>query len=249
MRGNYPDPFATAVGNVCTITCSSILGPCHARTVERQDISEGHDGLPVRLAFLVLDESCKPLPEVSIDIWHTAPNGIYSGDDSVSACHFNDAEALASRWFRGVQTTNASGRADFDTCFPGWYAGRTIHIHLTIRKGDVEYLTTQLYFDDALCDEITTTQALYKERGTRDTTNKTDGIISPAAVSDYSFRTARMVDGAMLASKAIVLRNLLTTPLCATPGNSDGSLRPPFDGPPPDGFPEFPPPDAGRGGG
>jgi protocatechuate 3,4-dioxygenase beta subunit len=241
MTGNYPDPFATGVGNVCMLTCSAILGPCYARTLERKDISEGHDGLPVRLSLLILDEACKPLPGVSIDIWHAGPNGIYSGDDSAANCNFNDTEALASRWFRGVQTTNESGRADFDTCFPGWYAGRTIHIHVTLRKGDVEYLTTQLFFDDLLCDDITTTQPLYKERGMRDTTNASDAFITPVAAPDYSFRTARMADGAMLASKAIFLRNVPTAPLCSTPGNSDGGGFPPFDGLPPDGFPGLPP--------
>jgi hypothetical protein len=66
MTGNYPDPFAMGVGNVCMLTCSSILGPCYAKTLERRDMSEGHDGLPVRLSFLILDEACKPLPGVSI---------------------------------------------------------------------------------------------------------------------------------------------------------------------------------------
>ncbi|WP_426752119.1 hypothetical protein [Myxococcus sp. Y35] len=43
-------------------------------------------------------------------------------------CTSGDAEARAARWFRGVQTTDANGRVNFDTCFPGWYSSRTIHI-------------------------------------------------------------------------------------------------------------------------
>ena len=114
---SYPDPFAAGLGAVCNLTCESTLGPCYATTLERRDISEGHDGLPVRLAFLVVDETCKPIPGATVDIWHAAPEGLYSGEDASDFCTSGDAVARAARWFRGVQTTDANGRADFDTCF------------------------------------------------------------------------------------------------------------------------------------
>src|SRR6185503_5344320 len=129
-------------------------------------------------------------------------------------CTQNDAEALASRWFRGVQTTDASGRVDFDTCFPGWYKGRTIHIHFTIRVNDTEYVTSQLFFPDALDDEIVNNEPLYKDRGARDTTNQTDGVVSGEAVGDYTLAYARMSDGAMQAWKALVIRSSLADALC-----------------------------------
>jgi protocatechuate 3,4-dioxygenase beta subunit len=252
MRGNYPDPFASGLGNACKLTCAAILGPCYAATIERKDITEGHDGLPVRLAFVIVDESCQPIPGAVIDIWHVSPRGVYSGNDSVTMCTLDDPEALTNRWFRGTQTTDARGRADFDSCFPGWYSGRTIHIHFTIRLGATEYLTSQLYFDDAVSDDITTTQPIYCARGVRDTTNKTDGVIAASALPDYSFQVARMPDGAMLASKAIVIRSQIASQLCDTPGGDPGGGRdggfPPFDGSPPDGFGGFPPRDAGQEG-
>ena len=214
MTGNYPDPFSDGIGTTCTLTCAATLGPCYANTLERMDISEGQSGLPVRLAFLIIDEACNPIDGAEIDIWHTSATGLYSGEDASNMCTFGDAEARAGRWFRGVQTTDSSGRADFDTCFPGWYSGRTIHIHFTIRVGGTEYVTSQLFFDDSLSDEIIATQPIYSDRGARDTTNTNDNVIRSADIEDYVFRTERMPDGAMLASKAIVIRSSVDSALC-----------------------------------
>lgn len=216
MCGTYPDPFAGGIGNSCTLLCSATLGPCYAQTEDRRDISEGALGLPVRMAFLVVDESCTPVPDAEVDIWHTSADGFYSGEDASPTCTLNDPEAIAGHWFRGVQTTDAAGRADFDTCFPGWYSGRTIHIHLTVRVGGTAYVTSQLVFADALSDEIIAEQPIYSDRGPRDTTNTTDGIISNADdLAAYTFETERMRDGAMLAWKALVIRSSTGAPLCS----------------------------------
>ncbi|NMO18699.1 protocatechuate 3,4-dioxygenase [Pyxidicoccus fallax] len=228
---SYPDPFASGIGTVCALTCEATLGPCYADTIERKDISEGHDGLPVRMVLLVVDESCKPIPGASVDIWHAAPEGLYSGGDASDFCTSGDATARAARWFRGVQTTDANGRVEFDTCFPGWYSSRTIHIHFTIRVNGNEYVTSQLFFDDALDDEIVNTQPLYNTRGPRDTTNSNDTVISADSVADYVFQTERMPDGAMLAWKTLVIRSSLDSAQCAVPGGSGGPGGP--GGPPP----------------
>lgn len=216
MCADYPDPFAGGIGNPCELSCAATLGPCYAETFDRKDISEGTLGLPVRLAFLVVDENCTPVADAEIDIWHTSPNGLYSGEDASPMCTFDDPEAVAGHWFRGVQTTDANGRADFDTCFPGWYSGRTIHIHITVRVGGTEYVTSQLVFEDALVDAIIAEQPIYSDRGPRDTTNVTDGIMSAADdLAAFTFETEHMSDGAMLAWKTLVIRGSTGEPLCA----------------------------------
>lgn len=227
----YPDPFAAGPGATCELYCASTLGPCYAKTLERKDISEGHDGLPVRLSLLVVDDACQPIVGASVDIWHCAPEGLYSGDDASDFCTSGDATARAARWFRGVQTTDAKGRVDFDTCFPGWYSSRTIHIHFTITIGGVEYVTSQLFFDDTLDDEIVGTQTLYSSRGKRDTTNTTDNVIGGESdLSKYTFETAQMTDGAMQAWKTLVVRSSLGTALCAAQGKGGGMMGGPPDG-------------------
>jgi protocatechuate 3,4-dioxygenase beta subunit len=210
----YPDPFASDPGTPCELTCEQILGPCYGMTLVRKDISEGEDGLPVRLAFRVLDESCKPVPGATVDIWHAAPSGVYSGDDQNPFCNPDNMEARAARWFRGVQTTDADGRVDFDTCFPGWYAGRATHIHFTIKIADTESVTAQLYFEDELNDDISGTQPIYDVRGQRDTRNTADMVVDQEQMSNFIFHTQRMPDGALLASKTIIVRSSTGTPLC-----------------------------------
>ncbi|WP_224247466.1 dioxygenase family protein [Hyalangium gracile] len=243
MAGNYPDPFASGIGSVCALTCAATLGPCYANTLVRKDISEGHDGLPVRLALLVVDTACKPIQGAAVDIWHTAPHGLYSGEDASTFCTSGDEGATSARWFRGVQTTDANGRVDFDTCFPGWYSSRTIHIHFTVRVNGSEYVTSQLFFDDALNDDIIGTQPLYNTRGQRDTTNSNDTVISASAVGDYTLQTQRMADGALLAWKTLVIRSSLSDALCDVPGGSGGG-----GGGPPPGFDGGMPPPRGDGG-
>ena len=242
---SYPNPFASGLGTVCDLTCAATLGPCYATTLAREDISENHDGLPVRMSFLVVDGACKPIPNATVDIWHAAPEGLYSGEDASDFCTSGDATARANRWFRGVQTTDANGRVNFNTCFPGWYSSRTIHVHFTVRLNDQEYVTSQFVFDDALNDDIVGTQPLYKDRGPRDTTNSNDTVVSAESAAAYSFQTQRMSDGALLAWKTIVLRSSLTGELCQVPGGSGGGGG---GGPPPGGDGGMGPPPGGDGG-
>jgi protocatechuate 3,4-dioxygenase beta subunit len=237
LAGSYPDPFVNGAGSTCEVFCKAMLGPCYARTVERQDISEGLPGLPVRLSFLVVDPSCKPVPGVSVDIWHARNTGAYSAEDTGLGfgfsfpggaappgfmlgnlsldCHLGDEDSKKQRYFRGVQTTNEKGRVDFNTCFPGWYKGRCVHIHFTVRRDGVELVTSQLYFPDTLTSEIFAEHPDYAARGQPDTINSTDGIYQgPQGDLDV----ARQPDGAMLASKTLVLRFTTEDELCGTDG-------------------------------
>ncbi len=207
MKGNYPDPFTDGLGTTCAVYKAATLGPCYAKTQERQDISEGEMGLPTRMTFLVVDSKCKPVSGASVDIWHCSSVGLYSGNDANSMCTGNNSGAKAKRYFRGVQTTNAQGRVDFDTCFPGWYSGRTIHVHFTIRVNGTEYITSQLFFEDTLNNEIIASQPLYKDRGVKDTTNTNDNVLKQSSLMNYYFQTQKMADGAMLAWKTLVIKS------------------------------------------
>jgi hypothetical protein len=68
LAASYSDPFPNSRGASCTITCRETIGSCYAATLERRDVSEGYPGLPVRLALLVVDETCTPLAGASVDI-------------------------------------------------------------------------------------------------------------------------------------------------------------------------------------
>jgi protocatechuate 3,4-dioxygenase beta subunit len=67
----------------------------------------------------------------------------------------------------------------FTTIYPGWYRGRAVHLHFKIRSGSgassAHEFTSQLFFDDALTDDVHTRQP-YVAKGRRDVRNHDDGI-------------------------------------------------------------------------
>lgn len=204
-QGNYPDPFATApAGAMCQLYPAQTLGPCYAQMpMMREDISSGTLGLPMRLSFLVVRRGCEPVPDATVDIWHSGYNGIYSKFATGSICNPGTEDVLQETFCRGVQATDASGKVNFTSVFPGWYSGRAVHIHFTVRIGGTEEVTSQLYFDDALTTEIQA-QGEYKARGMRATTNANDFIFSSGGMPEQILmQTAKAADGSLHAWKVL----------------------------------------------
>jgi protocatechuate 3,4-dioxygenase beta subunit len=214
MAGGYPDPF-TDTPEACALTCALTLGPCYVETVEREDISEGNPGLPMRLCFRVVDVDCNPVAGAAVDVWHTNIEGLYSGEGAAELCTGGDADAVAGRWFRGVQTTDRDGKVSFNSCFPGWYSSRAVHIHLQVRVGGDAFVTTQVFFASELLDDIFANQPEYAAFGPPDVSNDEDNIIADADPDMLQMNTARQEDGALLAYKTLVLRARLSDDGCA----------------------------------
>jgi protocatechuate 3,4-dioxygenase beta subunit len=130
-------------------------------------------GVPLRLRFRVSElagESCAPLSGARVDVWHCDAEGRYS--DVVRA-------EAAAHFLRGYQLTDADGAAQFATIYPGWYAGRAVHVHFKIRvangPGRARDFTSQLYFDDRLSERVFGS-APYAARGGRWLRNAQDGL-------------------------------------------------------------------------
>lgn len=203
-KASYPNPFATAA-TACAVLRTATEGPCtEAADRERQDVSEGYGGLPMRLALRVVDSNCNPIADAKVKIWHTQRTGSYSGDTPNNNMCLKSSSESSKHYFRGVQTTDDDGRVDFDSCFPGWYRGRAVHIHYTVTSSRGSF-TSQLVFDQDLVQEIFESHPDYAEFGQPDTPNATDNVVGNSALSTYVLTTARMTDGAMLASKQIVV--------------------------------------------
>jgi protocatechuate 3,4-dioxygenase beta subunit len=201
-KATYPDPFTAATS--CMIVAGTTDGPCTAATdLARVDVSEGWTGLPVRLAMRFVTAACAPIAGAVVKIWHTSLEGSYSGVTPNPGMCLKQQSYSTADFFRGVQTTNASGIVHFDTCFPGWYAGRAIHIHFQVASK-----ISQLFFPENLTTDIFANHSEYKTYGQPDTMFSTDsvmaGIPQPSRPSNI-VEWARMTDGAMLASKTITV--------------------------------------------
>lgn len=149
------------------------------RSDVRTDTSTGtaRTGVPVNLSFLVsqVGSSCAPLKGAQVDIWHCDAAGAYS--DTTDP---NWGSTVGQNFLRGYQLTDDKGVASFTTIFPGWYNGRTIHIHFKIRttgaNGQAYEFTSQLFFDETLSDKILAQAPYNAKQGTRTTRNANDNI-------------------------------------------------------------------------
>jgi protocatechuate 3,4-dioxygenase beta subunit len=163
-------PAAVASGLVtCVLAPEQTEGPYYVDDHKiRRNITEGRPGVPLALRLTVLDVSaCKPIKGAAVDIWHCDAGGVYSGTD------VQDTED--ERFLRGIQRTDAKGVAVFRTIYPGWYRGRTVHVHVMVHLGGNVVHTGQLYFPDALTDTVYR-RTPYSRRPGRDTRNAADSI-------------------------------------------------------------------------
>lgn len=208
---DYGNPFASGVGATCNVYRSSTEGPCHAPSLVRRDVSEGYAGVPMRLELLVVNAQCQPVPNATIEIWMCDTKGVYSGNidgNNDSFCTGGNATAAAASWGRGIQTAGSDGRVTFDANFPGWYSGRATHIHFKVSVGATAYVTSQLFFPEAVKTSVYSSVAAYvAPSGSGYVLNASDNVVSQSALtlSDVVCETAQQSDGALLAWKAITV--------------------------------------------
>jgi protocatechuate 3,4-dioxygenase beta subunit len=131
-------------------------------------------GVPLRLTFKVSRMSganCAPLAGAKVDLWHCDATGRYSDARN------RGSSTVDEKFLRGYQRTDAAGTAQFLTIYPGWYGGRTVHVHFKIRtaapSAPAFEFTSQLYFDDALTDRVYSV-APYAAEGRRSMRNADD---------------------------------------------------------------------------
>ena len=82
-------------------------------------------------------------------------------------------------YLRGAQVADRNGVVQFTTIYPGWYRGRTVHIHLKLHVDRKTVMTTQLYFDEAVNDAVFATSPYTSTPG-REIRNEDDSIYDPS---------------------------------------------------------------------
>ena len=163
--------------SVCVLTPQSIEGPFYVDPkLVRADITEGRDGVTLRLRLRVVEAGpCTPVAGARIDIWHCDARGLYSGYPGQGDDRTIDTSGQT--FLRGTQTTDAGGFVMFDTIYPGWYIGRATHIHFKTFLDQRNVLIGQIYLPDALSEFIYTNVPAYTGRAAeRLVVNANDGI-------------------------------------------------------------------------
>ena len=168
LRGGGTARAARASAVSCILTPELTEGPYYlAGEKLRRNITEGRPGTRLDLRLAVVDATtCAPISGAAVDIWHADAGGVYSGFG---------AGASSRTFMRGVQKTDRNGVAVFQTVYPGWYTGRTVHIHVKVHVGGNVVHTGQLFFSDTLTDAVYK-RSPYSRRPSRDVRNAQDMI-------------------------------------------------------------------------
>ena len=177
-----PRTQAAASPKVCILTPEATQGPFYFDPkFVRTDITEGKPGAPLALTLQVVEaENCAPLKTARVDVWHSDGLGVYSGY-ARQATGSTEGETF----LRGTQFTDAEGAVRFTTIYPGWYPGRTPHIHFKVILDDKDLVTGQLYFPDTVSERIYTKLSPYRERrAERDRFNANDFIFQKQGGSE-----------------------------------------------------------------
>lgn len=137
--------------------------------LDRRDIRGGRKGIPLTLRFAVVNATtCRAIRNASVEIWHADASGAYSG-----------VAGNGGTWLRGIQRTNARGQVRFETILPGWYHGRTPHIHTKVFVSGSEIHTGQVFFPPAIMRSVYG-RGRYAARGRVSSANANDGIYRQA---------------------------------------------------------------------
>ncbi|MFJ4786106.1 intradiol ring-cleavage dioxygenase [Streptomyces sp. NPDC088794] len=145
-----------------TLTSELVEGPYYIDADKiRRDVTEDQAGVPLALQLKVIDaDTCKPVRNAAVDIWHCNATGVYSGYEDMGSGGGGggptgppptDAPTGTptggpppggggghqeptddERYLRGTWRTDRHGEVTFRTVFPGWYQGRCVHIHVKV---------------------------------------------------------------------------------------------------------------------
>ncbi len=134
-------------------------------SIVRRDIRDDRTGVPLTLTLTLQDvnNSCVPVTNAAVYIWHCDKDGSYSGYSSPQ-----NGNHSGETWLRGIQLADSNGQVRFTTIYPGWYAGRITHIHVQVYLNDNLAVTATATTQLAFPPEVTTavyTSPLYVAHG------------------------------------------------------------------------------------
>ena len=187
----------TTTPGSCVLIPQETVGPyplfndiASAAVYQRDDITEGKTGVPLRLTLNIVNvnNQCAPILTAMVYVWHCDKDGYYSGYNQ------NGADMRGQTFCRGVQATDTNGRVTFNTVYPGWYPGRATHIHFRVYLALDLQATSQLAFPNSVTSSVYSS-SLYVAKGQNPTTPINDGIFSDGVTYQMVTVTANAATG------------------------------------------------------
>lgn len=154
---------------VCLLTPEQEEGPFYIPdALVRAAIAEGQRGVPLELGIRVVAAStCAPLAGVLVEVWQANAAGLYSGEEREGTS--------GQTYLRGVQTTDGSGNVRFHSVYPGWYHGRSCHVHVKVRSGGAVVHGGQMFFPAVLNEQL---RVVYADNGHPFVKNEEDFVFT-----------------------------------------------------------------------
>lgn len=186
-------------------------------------------GVPLTLTINVENlatSGCSALSGAYVDIWHCDAKGIYSDESTYNpGGGTGNVTTTGQKFLRGYQITNDSGKVTFTTVYPGWYSGRTIHIHARVRTYSgttvLSNFVTQIFFDDTVNNTVLA-QSTYARTGTRDTANTNDMVYNVSNKERMLSTVTGDVTNGFAAT--ITIGSAFQTPTAAKPSIISGGI-------------------------
>ena len=183
LTGDHDEaPTAPPPGTGCELIPSETAGPFPLDlsgddTYFRTDIREEQAGVDHRFRLRIIGtDNCLAMPNLRVDAWHCNVDGYYSG--YTTNAHLGSQNNNDARFLRGIQMTDAFGEVEFLTKFPGWYPGRTCHIHFQVFLGSMVQVTSQFAYPTEEKNALLSTLAPYTTWGADPLDYTSDGIFS-----------------------------------------------------------------------
>ncbi len=186
-------------------------------------------GVPLTLTLLIQNlsgGSCSPLAGAYVDIWHCDASGIYSDESTYNpGGGTGNVNTSGQKFLRGYQISDSNGKVTFTTIYPGWYSGRTIHIHFRVRTYSgtsvLGNFVSQIFFDEAINNTVMA-QPAYARTAVRGTTNSNDMVYQVANKERMLATTTGSVTEGYAASLTVGVT--LAVPAAASPSIAAGGV-------------------------
>ncbi|KAK0199725.1 dioxygenase [Desarmillaria ectypa] len=207
--------YPTIQNETCILTPEATTGPYiwEVSQTLRQDMTEDQPGIPLIMDIGVIDiNTCEPMQNVLIDLWHCNATGSYSSftklspntpfEELLEELNYTivddnfDLHTDDTTFLRGMWPTDANGVMEMKTIVPGFYVERTVHIHVQVHqdwvlqsngtvKTDTTANTGQIFLSDDLTEYLMSTEPYVSHTEIERTINAEDAIYAAEAVNGW----------------------------------------------------------------